>query len=94
MAKHADVSLLQMKDVLDASWNSARAVNIPVTSDVDSGDDDVRNGVGATERINAVGLAGMNIEDQSETTVTATTNESLGSHWQRAFSNLTARTII
>ena len=32
-----DVGLVQMKDVLDTTWNIAQATNIPVMADVDTG---------------------------------------------------------
>jgi 2-methylisocitrate lyase-like PEP mutase family enzyme len=32
-----DVGLVQMKDILDITWNIVQAVNIPVMADVDTG---------------------------------------------------------
>jgi 2-methylisocitrate lyase-like PEP mutase family enzyme len=59
-----DVGLVQMKDVLDATWNIAQAVNIPVMADVDTGGGNAVNAAWITERLIAMGVAGMNIEDQ------------------------------
>lgn len=59
-----DVGLLQMKDVLDITWNIARAVNIPVMADIDTGGGNAVNAADITERLIAMGVAGMNIEDQ------------------------------
>jgi 2-methylisocitrate lyase-like PEP mutase family enzyme len=59
-----DVGLVQMKDLLDATWNIAQAVNIPVMADVDTGGGNAVNAAWITERLIAMGVAGMNIEDQ------------------------------
>jgi methylisocitrate lyase len=59
-----DVGLVQMKDVLDITWNIAQAVNIPVMADVDTGGGNAVNAAAITERIIAMGVAGMNLEDQ------------------------------
>jgi len=59
-----DVGLVQMKDVLDATWNIAQATNIPVMADVDTGGGNAVNAAWVTERLIAMGVAGMNIEDQ------------------------------
>lgn len=59
-----DVGLVQMKDVLDLSWNIAQAVKIPVMADVDTGGGNAVNAAWITERVIAMGIAGMNIEDQ------------------------------
>jgi 2,3-dimethylmalate lyase len=59
-----DVGLVQMKDVLDTTWNIAQAVNIPVMADVDTGGGNAVNAVSVTERLIEMGVAGMNIEDQ------------------------------
>lgn len=59
-----DVGLVQMKDILDISWNIAQAVNIPVMADIDTGGGNAINAAWITERLIAMGLAGMNIEDQ------------------------------
>lgn len=59
-----DVGLVRMKDVLDISWNIAQAVNIPVMADVDTGGGNAVNAAWITERLIAMGIAGMNIEDQ------------------------------
>ena len=59
-----DVGLVQMKDVLDVTWNIAQAVNIPVMADVDTGGGNAVNAAYITERLIAMGAAGMNLEDQ------------------------------
>jgi methylisocitrate lyase len=59
-----DVGLLRMKDVLDISWNIAQAVKIPVMADIDTGGGNAVNAAWVMERLIAMGLAGMNIEDQ------------------------------
>src|SRR5512141_1647599 len=59
-----DVGLVQMKDVLDLTWNIAQAVSIPVMADVDTGGGNAVNAAWITERLIAMGVAGMNIEDQ------------------------------
>ncbi len=59
-----DVGLVQMKDVLDITWNIAQAVDIPVMADVDTGGGNAVNAAWITERLIAMGVAGMNIEDQ------------------------------
>jgi len=59
-----DVGLVQMKDVLDMTWNIVQAVGIPVMADVDTGGGNAVNAAWITERLIAMGVAGMNIEDQ------------------------------
>jgi len=59
-----DVGLVQMKDILDLSWNIAQAVSIPVMADIDTGGGNAINAAAVTERLIAMGLAGMNLEDQ------------------------------
>ena len=59
-----DVGLVQMKDILDLSWNIVQAVAIPVMADIDTGGGNAVNAAWVTERLIAMGLAGMNIEDQ------------------------------
>lgn len=59
-----DVGLVQMKDVLDMTWNIVQAVNIPVMADIDTGGGNAVNAAWITERLIAMGVAGMNIEDQ------------------------------
>lgn len=59
-----DVGLVPMKDVLDTTWNIAQAVFIPVMADVDTGGGNAVNALWITERLIAMGVAGMNIEDQ------------------------------
>jgi 2-methylisocitrate lyase-like PEP mutase family enzyme len=59
-----DVGLVQMKDILDITWNIVQAVNIPVMADVDTGGGNAVNAAWITERLIRMGVAGMNIEDQ------------------------------
>ena len=59
-----DVGLVPMKDVLDATWNIVEAVSVPVMADVDTGGGNAVNAMAVTERLIAMGAAGMNIEDQ------------------------------
>ncbi|HSU57149.1 MAG TPA: isocitrate lyase/PEP mutase family protein [Candidatus Dormibacteraeota bacterium] len=59
-----DVGLVQMKDVLDATWNIVQATTIPVMADVDTGGGNAVNAAWICERLLAMGVAGMNIEDQ------------------------------
>ena len=60
----ADVGLVQMKDVLDCTWNIVQAVSIPVMADVDTGGGNAINAAWITERLIQMGVAGMNLEDQ------------------------------
>lgn len=59
-----DVGLVQMKDILDITWNIVDAVKIPVMADVDTGGGNAVNAAYITERLIKMGVAGMNIEDQ------------------------------
>jgi 2,3-dimethylmalate lyase len=59
-----DVGLVQMKDILDLSWNIVQAVAVPVMADIDTGGGNAVNAVWVTARLIEMGLAGMNIEDQ------------------------------
>jgi methylisocitrate lyase len=59
-----DVGLVQMKDVLDTAWNIVQSVSIPVMADADTGGGNAINAAWVTERLIAMGSAGMNIEDQ------------------------------
>jgi methylisocitrate lyase len=59
-----DVGLVQMKDVLDITWNIAQAVSIPVMADIDTGGGNAVNAAWVTYRLIQMGVAGMNIEDQ------------------------------
>ena len=59
-----DVGLVQMKDVLDITWNIVQAVKVPVMADVDTGGGNAVNAAWITERLIAMGVAGMNLEDQ------------------------------
>jgi methylisocitrate lyase len=59
-----DVGLVQMKDVLDVTWNIVQATYIPVMADVDTGGGNAMNAAWITQRLIAMGVAGMNLEDQ------------------------------
>jgi 2-methylisocitrate lyase-like PEP mutase family enzyme len=59
-----DVGLVQMKDILDITWNIAQSVTIPVMADIDTGGGNAINAAWITERLIAMGVGGMNIEDQ------------------------------
>ena len=59
-----DVGLLDMKDIIEATDRIARAVDIPVMTDLDTGGGNAVNAARATESALRVGAAGMNIEDQ------------------------------
>jgi 2-methylisocitrate lyase-like PEP mutase family enzyme len=59
-----DVGLVRMKDVLDLTWNISQAVSIPIMADIDTGGGNAVNAAWITERLIAMGVAGMNIEDQ------------------------------
>jgi 2,3-dimethylmalate lyase len=52
-----DVGLVEMKDVLDQTWRIARAVNIPVMADIDTGGGNAVNAADITERLIAMGVA-------------------------------------
>jgi len=59
-----DVGLVEMKDVLDATARIARAVQIPVMADIDTGGGNAINAAAVTEALLAMDVAGVNIEDQ------------------------------
>ncbi len=59
-----DVGLVQMKDILDLTWNIIQATTIPVMADVDTGGGNAVNAGAIAERLILMGAAGMNIEDQ------------------------------
>lgn len=59
-----DVGLIDMKDILDRTWQIARAVSIPVMADIDTGGGNALNAAEITERLIAMDIAGVNIEDQ------------------------------
>jgi methylisocitrate lyase len=59
-----DVGLVQMKDVLDMTWNITQAVDLPIMADIDTGGGNAVNAAWTTERLLQMGVAGMNIEDQ------------------------------
>ncbi|HSB14953.1 MAG TPA: isocitrate lyase/PEP mutase family protein [Bryobacteraceae bacterium] len=59
-----DVGLVEMKDVLEHTWHVVRAVGIPIMADIDTGGGNAMNAADITERLIAMGIAGVNIEDQ------------------------------
>ncbi|MCL4402559.1 MAG: isocitrate lyase/PEP mutase family protein, partial [Acidobacteria bacterium] len=59
-----DVGLVEMKDILDHTWNIVRAVRIPVMADIDTGGGNALNAGDITNRLIDMGVAGVNIEDQ------------------------------
>lgn len=59
-----DVGLVQMADVLAATWNICQAVSIPVMADIDTGGGNSVNAMWIAERLIGMGIAGLNIEDQ------------------------------
>jgi methylisocitrate lyase len=59
-----DVGLVQMKDILDLTWNIVQATSVPVMADVDTGGGNAINAAWVTERLIAMDVAGMNLEDQ------------------------------
>jgi len=59
-----DVGLVNMKDILDLTWNIVQAVDVPVMADIDTGGGNAINAASITGRLIAMGSAGMNIEDQ------------------------------
>ncbi len=59
-----DVGLVQMKDILDLTWNIVQAVNIPVMADLDTGGGNAINTAHNIERVILMGAAGANLEDQ------------------------------
>jgi methylisocitrate lyase len=59
-----DVGLIQYKDVMDLTWNICQAVAIPIMADIDTGGGNAVNAAWTVERLIAMGVAGMNIEDQ------------------------------
>ncbi len=59
-----DVGLLDIKDNLDRTWDIVRATSIPVMADIDTGGGNALNVLAVAERLIAMGVAGVNIEDQ------------------------------
>jgi 2-methylisocitrate lyase-like PEP mutase family enzyme len=59
-----DVGLMDMKEILDITGNVVRAARIPVMADIDTGGGNAVNASQVTEKLIAMGAAGMNIEDQ------------------------------
>ncbi len=59
-----DVGVMQMHDILSATWNITQAVDIPVMADIDTGGGNAINAAWNVERLIRMGVAGLNIEDQ------------------------------
>lgn len=59
-----DVGLVEMKDILDHTWNIVRAVRIPVMADIDTGGGNALNTAEITAQLIQMGVAGVNLEDQ------------------------------
>ncbi len=59
-----DVGLVDMKEILDVTVHIARAVQIPVMADIDTGGGNALNAAWITEQLIEMGIAGVNIEDQ------------------------------
>ena len=59
-----DVGLVDMRDILDQTWKISRSVEIPVMADIDTGGGNAINAADITERLLAMGIGGVNIEDQ------------------------------
>jgi methylisocitrate lyase len=59
-----DVGLVDMRDILEITGHIARAVNIPVMADIDTGGGNAVNAAAITERLIEMHVAGVNIEDQ------------------------------
>jgi methylisocitrate lyase len=59
-----DVGLVDMKDILDITWNIVRAVRIPVMADIDTGGGNAINAAAIVEKLITMGVAGVNLEDQ------------------------------
>ncbi|MGE5570812.1 MAG: isocitrate lyase/PEP mutase family protein [Rhodospirillales bacterium] len=59
-----DFGMLEMADILGNTWNIARAVSIPVIADIETGGGNALNVIEITEKLIAMDVAGVNIEDQ------------------------------
>ena len=59
-----DVGIMQISDILAATWNIVQAVEIPVMADIDTGGGNVVNVIWGIKRLIGLGVAGLNIEDQ------------------------------
>ena len=59
-----DVGIMQMQDIMAATWNIVQAVTIPVMADIDTGGGNAINAAWIVERLIQMGIAGLNIEDQ------------------------------
>lgn len=64
LAGRPDIGLIEMGEILDATWRIARAVSIPVMADIDTGGGNALNAADVTDRLIGMGVAGVNIEDQ------------------------------
>jgi 2,3-dimethylmalate lyase len=59
-----DVGIMQMQDIMSATWNIIQAVDVPVMADIDTGGGNATNAIWIVERLIRMGVAGFNIEDQ------------------------------
>ena len=59
-----DIGIMQMQDIMSATWNIIQAVDIPVMADIDTGGGNATNAIWIVERLIRMGIAGLNIEDQ------------------------------
>ncbi|MGA2327671.1 MAG: isocitrate lyase/PEP mutase family protein [Bryobacteraceae bacterium] len=59
-----DVGLVEMKDILDRTWDIVRACGIPVMADIDTGGGNALNAAAIAEKLVGMAVAGVNIEDQ------------------------------
>lgn len=59
-----DVGIMQMQDIMAATWNIIQAIDIPVMADIDTGGGNATNAIWVVERLVRMGIAGLNIEDQ------------------------------
>jgi len=59
-----DIGILQMQDIMAATWNIVQAVDIPVMADLDTGGGNAVNARWFVKRLIRMGVAGFNIEDQ------------------------------
>lgn len=59
-----DFGMLEMADILCNTWNVARAVAVPVIADIETGGGNALNVIEITEKLIAMDIAGVTIEDQ------------------------------
>ena len=59
-----DVGLVEMKDILDRTWDIVHACGIPVMADIDTGGGNALNAAAIAGKLIGMGVAGVNIEDQ------------------------------